>query len=157
MKIKNRHKLRKKEAKEFIEKIEKKLGCKIEGEIEIADYKGIKLIFINYKLHGLIYKNEPFLNVEGIRKYGANKKYVVVDNGAVKHILNGADIMVPGIIYVDKGIKKGDLVWIRDERGLPVAIGEAIMDGEQMLKAKKGKAIINIHYIGDEIWKLSKK
>lgn len=149
--------MRKKEAKEFIRKIEENLGCKINNEIEIAGYENIKLIFIDGELHGLIFDGIPFLNVEGLKKYKPTKKFVVVDDGAIKHILNGADVMAPGIIEADKEIKEGDLVWIRDERGLPLAIGKALMDGERMSNEKKGRAIENIHFIGDKIWKMCKK
>lgn len=154
--MKNRHKLRKKEAKKLIEDIEKNLGCKIGKEIEIAEYEDKKLIFIDGKFLGLFIENIPFLNVEGLKIYKANKKFVTVDDGAIKHILNGADVMAPGIIEADKEIKEGDIVWVRDERNLPLAVGKALMDGIEMVKANRGKAVENLHCIGDKLWKLCK-
>lgn len=153
--LKNRHMVSKKEKKEIIREIEENLGCKIDGEIEIADYEKIKVLFINGKLHGLIIDDIPFLNVEGLKEYKASKKFVIVDDGAIKPILNGADVMAAGIINADENIKKGNLVWIRDERGLPIAIGKALIDGKEMKNLKKGKAVENIHHIGDKIWKMA--
>ena len=64
--------------------------------------------------------------------------------------------MAPGIIEADKEIKEGDIVWVRDERNLPLAVGKALMDGIEMVKANRGKAVENLHYIGDKLWKLCK-
>lgn len=148
--------MRQKEAKRILEEIESRLECKIEGDVEIADYEDIKLLFINGKLYGMIYGTTPFLNVEGLKEYKANKKSVVVDDGAIKYILNGADVMAPGVVDADEEIKKDDFVWIRDERGLPLAVGIALMSGKEMKEMNKGRAVKNIHHIGDKIWKLAK-
>jgi PUA domain protein len=73
--------------------------------------------------------------------------------GAVKFVYNGADIMAPGIVEADSGIKVGDLVWIRDQKNLqPLAVGEAIVSGIEMVQSDKGKAVISIHHVGDDIW-----
>jgi len=153
--MKNRHKLRKKEAKELRNQIKNILGCEIDNEIEIAEYENWKIFFINGKFLGLFIDNSPFLNVEGLKKYKATKRFVTVDDGAIKFILNGADVMAPGITSADENIRKGDIVWIRDERGLPLAIGKALMSGKEMVLSKKGKAVENLHHIGDKLWKLS--
>ena len=148
--------MKEKEAKRILEEIESRLGCKIKGNVEIADYKNIKLLFIKGKLHGMIYGDSPFLNVEGLKEYKANKKFVVIDDGAIKYILNGADVMAPGIVDADEKIEKNDFVWIRDERGIPIAVGIALVSGKEMKEMDKGKAVKNIHHIGDKIWKLAK-
>ncbi|KAA0009560.1 MAG: DUF1947 domain-containing protein [Thermoplasmata archaeon] len=155
--FKNRHALRKKEKKKVLEELYEQLGCKIEGVIEIADYKDKKVMLIDGKLHAIFINNKPFLTVAGLRKFVPTKKYVTVDDGAIKFITNGADIMTPGIVDADEGIKINELVWIRDERGMPIAIGKALMNGTTMKKEKKGKAVENIHYLGDEIWKMGMK
>jgi PUA domain protein len=81
-------------------------------------------------------------------------KRVAVDMGAVPHVVNGADVMSPGIVSADPEIKAGDVVVVVDERhGKPLAIGLALLDGSAM-RAPKGKAVKNIHHVGDEIWRL---
>ncbi len=155
--LKNRHMVSKKEKREIIKKLEENLGCVVSGEIEIADYEKMKLIIINGRIRGFIINEEPFLNVEGLKEYKASKRYVVVDDGAIKHILNGAAVMAAGITDADDDIKKGDTVWVSDSRSLPLAIGIALMNGKEMKEARKGKAVENIHHIGDKIWKMAKE
>ena len=82
-------------------------------------------------------------------------KWAAVDHGAIPFLLNGADCMGAGIHLTDISIKSGDLIWIKDEEhGKPLAIGIAIVDGEEMVEMKKGKAVETIHWIGDELWEL---
>ncbi len=78
---------------------------------------------------------------------------IVVDQGAVPYIVNGASVMIPGIVNIDSQIKKNDYVVIVDEKHQkPLAVGIALMDAEKVLKEKKGKAVKNLHYIGDRYW-----
>ena len=66
--------------------------------------------------------------------------------------------MAPGIVDADKNISENDPVWICDEKyRKPLAVGIAVMNGEQMIKEDKGKAVKIIHYIGDDIWNFSLK
>jgi PUA-domain protein len=79
---------------------------------------------------------------------------VVVDMGAVAHVVNGAQIMRPGIRQVRESFAKGDLVVIVDEKfNKAIALGLAEIDSESMKVLSKGKAILNLHYVGDELWK----
>ena len=82
-------------------------------------------------------------------------KTVVVDMGAVRFVTNGADIMSPGIVEADDTIVPGDLVVIVDVNNKkPLAIGESLITGPEMVESSKGKAIKSLHYVGDEIWNL---
>ncbi|HDN50761.1 MAG: RNA-binding protein [Thermoplasmata archaeon] len=152
--LKNRHRLKKKEAKKIVEDIAAVFGCAVGEDVEIASYDNKRIIFINGHLSGFFIDDTPALTVEGCKRWNPQKNHVTVDDGAIKFILNGADVMVPGITDADTGIKKGDVVWVRDERGLPLAVGRALMDGEEMRSSGKGKAVENLHHIGDELWEL---
>ena len=80
-------------------------------------------------------------------------KKVVIDMPAVKFIVDGADVMRPGITEIDDGIDRGDVVAIVDENNRkPVAVGVASTDSEGLRSAENGKVIKNIHYVGDEYW-----
>lgn len=153
--LKNRHVLRKKEGKRLSEEIESILGCSLNGVIEVADYKNKKVIIINGKVLGFFVENIPFLNVSGLKKFGASKRYVLVDDGAIKFILNGADVTAPGIIDADENIKRSDIVWVGDSRKMPIAVGIALMDGIEMVEENRGKAVKTFHHTGDEMWRLS--
>ena len=77
---------------------------------------------------------------------------VTVDMGAVPHVAGGADVMAPGIVELDN-FKKGDAVVVIDERNkVPLLVGMALYDSEEIKNMKKGKVIRNIHHVGDAIW-----
>jgi len=83
---------------------------------------------------------------------------VVVDMPAVPRICNGANVMAPGIVRYEGGFRKGDLVFIVDERhGKTIALGEIMHDTEEAKTLKAGIVVKNIHYVGDRIWNLTKK
>jgi len=78
---------------------------------------------------------------------------VVVDMGAVAHVVNGADIMRPGIGDIPSSFAKGDLLVIVDEKyGKPLALGLAEVELTEMKSMSKGKVIKNVHFVGDELW-----
>jgi len=81
--------------------------------------------------------------------------YAVVDAGAVKHILNGADVMAPGIVEVSS-FSVGDTVavWSLD-RKTPLAVTKALMSSGEVLAVRRGRALKNVHHAGDDIWSIS--
>jgi PUA domain protein len=82
---------------------------------------------------------------------------VVVDEGAVKHIMNGADVMIPGIVEFEE-FHKDELVSVWEpKKETPIAVGKALIDSKIMKELRKGKAIKNIHYVGDKTWSLTLK
>ncbi|RKX44099.1 MAG: hypothetical protein DRP27_07225 [Thermotogae bacterium] len=78
---------------------------------------------------------------------------VVVDMGAVPYICRGADVMAPGITEVKGEFEKDELVVVRDERyGKALALGLSLFSSAEVREMRKGKAIKNLHYVGDEVW-----
>jgi len=78
---------------------------------------------------------------------------VVVDMGAVPFVAKGADIMAPGIRSVTEGAKVGDVVIVQDEKyAKGLAVGILLIEREQILQKVKGKAVKNVHHVGDEVW-----
>jgi PUA domain protein len=79
--------------------------------------------------------------------------YVKIDQGALPRILNGADVMAPGIVETSD-FKINDLVGVREfERSLYIAVGKALMSSEEIRLLRRGKAVKTIHYAGDIIWR----
>lgn len=79
---------------------------------------------------------------------------IVVDMGAVAHLANGAHVMRPGIREIRNDFAKGELLLIVDEKfGKSIALGFADADSTVMKSANKGKVVMNVHYVGDELWK----
>lgn len=83
-------------------------------------------------------------------------KKVVVDMGAVPFAAKGADMMRPGIVGVDTGVKENDIVAIVDEKNLkPIAIGQSLFSKEEIQDMEAGKIVLNLHHVGDEVWNFS--
>lgn len=159
IRLRNRHRLRQKEIRAMAEKLEHMLGVKVFDEsatVDMAEGPGFHVVFVDGEIRGLVFEDgTEFLTVRGLLRYSATKRFVTVDMGAVKYVANGADVMGPGIVEADPGIAEGDLVWIRDVKNKrPLAIGRALMSGDDLAKKGKGKAISSVHHVGDRIWQL---
>ncbi len=80
-------------------------------------------------------------------------KEIVIDKGAIRFILEGADVMRPGIIGFHEEIKQGELVAVVDEvHHKPIAVGEALQSAMEIKLATKGPMVKTIHYVGDRLW-----
>lgn len=89
---------------------------------------------------------------------GITLKKITVDAGAVKFVVNGADIMRPGIVAFDDGIEVGNIVVVVDQNfGKNLAIGLALAGSAEMKSIDRGKAVKNLHYVGDKIWNFNKE
>lgn len=156
MRVRKRHRLRKKEIKALLKELHETLTIEpfsINDTVDLASIQFFDIIFVNGEILALIYNDKVFLTVKGLIKYHPKKKYVTVDMGAVSYVYNGADIMAPGIIDADSDITEGDLVWIQDERNKqPLAVGEALISGAEMIESQKGKAVKSLHHVGDKLW-----
>ncbi len=85
--------------------------------------------------------------------------YVVVDMGAVKPLLRGADIMAPGIREVHGEFKENEAVVVVEEKyKKPFVVARSLVKSEELVKGiiKRGRVLENIHRIGDRIWNLAK-
>lgn len=77
---------------------------------------------------------------------------VTVDMGAIKFVINGADIMRPGITEAED-FPKGSYVVIVDEtHGKPLAVCRSDISSEELMAKEKGKVLKNLYYVGDERW-----
>ncbi|HHY01073.1 MAG TPA: DUF1947 domain-containing protein [Methanothermobacter sp.] len=154
MKIKKRYHLKKKKLKE----IKANLGpysflIPPKSKVEILETELPDLILIDDEPLLMILNDKPFPTLKGALKRPMEDHVVVVDMGAVKFLVNGADVMSPGVVKADINIIGGDTVIIVDENHhKPLAMGVAIISGEEMVKNNKGKAVKTLHYIGDKIW-----
>ncbi len=155
MKIKSRHHLKGSDARKIIAAIEPLLGdpsALRKASLELAETdEEIDLIFVDGRPLIMVMEDRPFLTVLGAIELNPQKKLVIVDSGAVRFIVNGADVMNPGIVSADPEIEAGDLVIVAEERHKkPLAVGKALIPGKDM--HGEGKAIKSLHHVGDPIW-----
>ena len=119
----------------------------LEAEIPVVLLDGFPAFF----LHGGKYYPTVLL----LLNHPVEDRYVTVDMGAVKHVLNGANVFSAGIVDADRKIEVGDAVYVRDEKyGKPLAVGIAEMSGDEMVSKKSGVAVKTLHHYGDKIQKV---
>lgn len=160
MKLKARYHLRSDFKEKILDRLKSMFGSDIEQffvekKLEIAEMDEYDFILVNGDPTFFMLGERPYPTLRGAMRLKPKRKRVIIDMGAVKFVSNGADIMCPGIIDADIEIQKGDTVIVLDEvHGKPIAIGIALISGEEMMCSNKGKAIKSVHYVGDKIWKL---
>lgn len=75
---------------------------------------------------------------------------VVVDKGAVEHVVKGADVMIPGIVKYSS-FNKGDPVAVVSEEYIAIAVGVALHSSEK-IKEGRGKIVKNLHRPNDKFF-----
>lgn len=144
--------LRKKTAKEVSRKLKETSGVEITGDMDRVKIDGNVVILVDQEPIIIEHDGRYYLTVYGALKYRPTKWKVMVDQGAMSFVMNGADIMKPGIVQVDDSVKRDDFVYITVEgKDTPIAIGTALVDAEEM-KQGTGKAIKNLHHLKDKVW-----
>ena len=152
--------MKKQLSKSDVEKIDQE----IEQQLGVKDFFGKKdQLMLAETDHGLFVLNDnqpcffyqdgkiiPTLKLLLQRPF---LKQVVVDMGAVKFLSSGADTMRPGIVELDKAIKKDELVVVVDQtHKKPLCVAKALLSGEEISMLKQGKVLKNLHWVGDEVW-----
>ena len=113
-------------------------------------------IIVNNNVPVFFFKDDNLIPTLHLMLKNPFLKKVVVDMGAVKFVVKGADIMRPGIVSFNDNIEKNEIVLIVDETNKkPLSIGRLLFSSEEARSQENGKTIENIHWIGDEIWKTS--
>ena len=96
----------------------------------------------------------PFLGSQGALALFPS---AVVDEGAIRFVLNGADVMRPGIRALDDWGGAGMMVVVKEEKkGRAIAVGTSIVPSEEARGMTKGGCIKNLHRVGDRYWNLHK-
>lgn len=157
MKIKSRHHLKGSESKRIQSAIEPFLEdpSLLRGlALEVAETdQDFDLILLKGRPVFMMVGDLPFFTVRGALEFAPARNRVVVDSGAVSFIINGADVMAPGIVEADPRIAPGEPVVIVEERHKkPLAIGIALLPGPEMRGS--GKAVRSVHHVGDDLWKM---
>ncbi|CAH8550887.1 unnamed protein product [Heterobilharzia americana] len=79
----------------------------------------------------------PFIpSLKLLHKYPFILPHLQVDRGAIKHVLNGSNIMCP------EGKKNA------------LAVGITLLSTDEILTINKGIGVENIHYLNDGLWRL---
>ena len=102
-------------------------------------------------------KDVTYPTLLAANKYDAVKGFYPrarVDEGAVKPIATGADVMRPGIVGFEGNFKAGDVVLVESPGGRVIAVAVSLYDRQAVEGMQRGKVLLNIHYINDRVWKI---
>lgn len=127
--------------------------CTKKDIVEVVGDNSIKFLTINKEPAFFYRKNKLVPSLKYLQHHSLLKK-ITINMGAVKFIVNGADVMRPGITEIEGGIQKDEVIVIIDQNNKkPLAVGIALFNTEDMKALQKGKAAKTIHYVGDDVWK----
>lgn len=133
---------------EILPKKEKGLSVRCAGHVTIIASESGEPLFFQSRETPLI----PTLRT--LHKFPFLLPVLKVDIGAVRHVINGADIMVPGIRGIDDGVEDGSIVGVFAEgKQHAIAVGVSKYSGGELRNRAKGIAVENSHYLGDGLWK----
>ncbi len=158
--IKKRHSIRKGQAQDLLSRLAEQIGTSAKlfqaDMIEVIETNAsVSLFLVNKKPLLMDTGDWVFPTLRGAVQLPFPERRVAVDAGAIPFVVNGADIMRPGIVSVTDDVKEGKPVQIVDERhGKPLAIGIALHDAPVIRESTIGKMVKKFHHVGDEIWNL---
>ena len=158
--VKKRHSIRKSQAQDLLARLTLEIGESAKlfnaDMIEVIETNAeVSLFLVNKKPVLMDAGSWVFPTMKGAVQIPFPERRVTVDSGAIPYVVNGADVMRPGIVAVTPDVKAGSPVQIVEERhGKPLAIGIALHDGPAILASTSGKMCKNFHHVGDEIWNL---
>lgn len=147
-----RHFVSKKDAKALKESLSVLSLTLPDTAIEIDERKGEKCYFVGGKPYVYVSaRTIPTLFL--LNETKPERMYVTVDDGAVPHIINGANVFAQGIVDLDPEIAEESMVFIRNSKEQYIAVGISKRSASDILADKKGEAITLIHFPGDKIMK----
>ena len=120
------------------------------------------------KPHNIIYfvNNEPCFiepkdgplvpHIKLLHKYPMILPTCQVDKGGIKHVISGANIMIPGMTSKGGRLPQGKedtlvAVYCEGKENV-LAVGRMSMSTDEMKKVGKGIGIQVLHFVGDEAW-----
>lgn len=158
--VKKRHSIRKSQGADLLVRLAEQIGPSADlfraDMIEVLETNAeISLFMVNKKPFLMDNGTWVFPTLKGAVQCPFPERRVAVDAGAIPYVVNGADIMRPGIVSITDDVKAGCPVQIVDERhGKPLAIGIALYDAPEMRASTAGKMVKKFHHVGDEIWNM---
>ncbi|MHA1305053.1 MAG: DUF1947 domain-containing protein [Candidatus Heimdallarchaeaceae archaeon] len=160
MEIKTRHFLSNKDKKKLQQKLISVFGEQAEtffsksDRLEIGKTESDEEYILNDgKIWFFYYEGQILPSIMCLRQSKSSLPKITVDVGAIRFVLNGADIMAPGVTYFDDEIEKGSFIAVTEEKNdTIIAIGQALVDAKTFREKGKGKVVKNIHHLKDIIW-----
>ena len=160
--LRRRTPVRFKQVRNVVQELSTRIGVELDlasAFLEKANFDNQDLLLVDRVPLAMQVETEEgqkwFPTLRGILAWQPGGKWAAVDHGAIPFLMNGADCMGAGVQMADPSVEAGELVWVRDEsHGKPLALGIALVSGDEMVAMTKGKAIKTLHWVGDDLWEL---
>jgi malignant T-cell-amplified sequence len=152
--------LSRRDSTDLVERLESSLGLTLNlpksAQANCAEPED-GIVFVGLDSLEFVQAGEKFFPYLGSQGTLALFPGAVVDEGAIKFLLNGADVMRPGVRAMDDWGGAGKMVVVREEKkGRAVAVGPSMVTSSEARDMKKGPCIKNAHHVGDRYWNLHK-
>ena len=152
--------LSRRDSAEMIQKIESSLGVSLDlsksAQVQCAEPED-GVVFVSLDGFEFIQGTDEFFPYVGSAATLALFPSAVVDEGAIRFLLNGADVMRPGIRKLDDWGSAGRVVVVKEEKkGRAIAVGPSKVTGAEASSMTKGSCIKNSHHVGDRYWNAHK-
>lgn len=127
--------------------------AKCQNHINLIFAEGSEVVFFNQR-------DGPYYpTLKTLHKAGDIMPKIQVDKGAIKHVIQGANIMCQGITSgggkVFEPLPADTPIQIMaEDKELPLAIGITRLSTDDIIKVNKGIGIESIHVLGDGLWTL---
>lgn len=116
------------------------------------------VVFVNLDGLTFVQLDDGFLPFLGSKETLDLFPSATVDEGAIKFMLKGADVMRPGIRSFDQWGAAGKMVIVKEEtKGRSIAVGRAIVSSSEAQTMTKGACLKNVHHVGDRFWTIHKQ
>ncbi len=116
------------------------------------------VVFVNLDGLTFVQMEDGFLPFLGSKEALDLFPSATVDEGAIKFMLNGADVMRPGIKSFDQWGEAGKIVIVKEEKkGRSIAVGKASVSSTEAQSMTKGVCLKNVHHVGDRYWTIHKQ
>jgi PUA-domain protein len=158
--IRKRHSIRKDEIAGVMEELKAQIGdgaelFRSERMEKVETDSPFTLYLLDRQPLLMRYHTWVFPTLKGALMRPFPQRRVTIDQGAIPFLVNGADVMRPGIRFISDDVKADSPVLIVEElHAKPIAIAVARFNAEQMRSETKGKMCKTIHFVGDLLWRL---
>ena len=152
--------LSRRDSAETISKIEGSLGVSLRlgksAQAECAEPED-GAVFVVLDGYEFVKTGDAYFPYVGSQPTLALFPQAVVDEGAIRFLLNGADVMRPGVRSFDDWGPAGTMVVVREEKkGRAIAVGTTVVSSSEARGMTKGGCVKNLHHVGDRFWNLHK-
>jgi len=153
--------LSRRDSGEMVSRVESSLGVELNlgrsAQARCAEpEEGV--VFVALDGYEFVKAGEGFIPFLGSPATTALFPSATVDEGAIRFMLNGADVMRPGVRAFDDWGPAGRMVVVKEEKkGRPIAVGPSLVGSSEARGMSKGGCIKNLHHVGDRYWNLHKE